>query len=174
MEMYLPKGPVIERFLVSRDMSDQMLKYINPFLANSTNIEGRFSLDVSDSRVPLEQPELSEVAGRMTMHGLQVTPGASTMTIIGLAKQIKTALDGNLLGALAPAASPGREVVLMRMPEQVIDFRVQDGKVYHQGLVMEIDTVSMRTQGYVGIKSQELGIVVEIPYVRSGFRKCRV
>ncbi len=202
LEIIMPNGPVVENFKMTPAMASKLMKYMAPVLADATAVEGRFSLGVSEGRIPVDQWQRMSMTGKATMHGLQVMPGPSSEMWVGLARQLKGILSGGGLAALTggvggegggslvgaglsaagnylnggglqgltsglgggtgTAATDQKQTVLLRMPEQTIDFAVQDGRVYHQGLTMEIDNLVLRTRGYVGL-DDTLGLVVEIP-----------
>lgn len=204
MEILLPNGPVVEQFLMTKEMARDYIKYVAPIMADAADVEGRFSLGVTEGRIPVDQWKTMTVTGKATMHGLQVMPGPKSEMWVGIARQVKGILSGGGLAALAGGAGEGgttsmvgtglsaagsllnggglqglanglggatgagaagteqNQTVLLRMPEQTIDYAVQDGKVYHQGLTMEIDNLTVRTRGYVGLDNT-LGLVLEVP-----------
>jgi translocation and assembly module TamB len=207
MEIILPNAMVVEQFKMTPDMASKLMKYMAPVLADATAVEGRFSLGVTEGRIPVDQWQRMTMTGKATMHGLQVMPGPKSEMWVGIARQLKGVLSGGGLAALtggaggeggatsmignglsaaggllnggglsglagslgggtgAAAGATGtdqKQTVLLRMPEQTIDYAVQDGKVYHQGLTMEIDNLVVRTRGYVGLDNT-LGLVLEVP-----------
>jgi hypothetical protein len=201
MEVYIPNSLVVDQFKMTPQMASKLMKYMAPVLADATKVEGRFSLAVTEGRIPVDQWQRMTMTGRATMHGLQVMPGPASEMWVGLARQVKgiisggglaaltggagsegggnllgtglsaagSLLNGGGLGGLANAAGQGtgtaadqKQVVLLRMPEQTIEYAVQDGRVYHQGLTMEIDNLVVRTRGYVGLDNT-LGLVLEVP-----------
>ncbi len=201
MEIIMPNAMVVEQFKMTPEMASKLMKYMAPVLADATAVEGRFSLGVTEGRIPVDQWQRMTMTGKATMHGLQVMPGPKSELWVGIARQVKGIVSGGGLAALtggaggeggatsmigtglsaaggllnggglqglAGAAGQGtgttadQKTVLLRMPEQTIDYAVQDGKVYHQGLTMEIDNLVVRTRGYVGLDNS-LGLVLEVP-----------
>jgi len=202
MEVLIPNGPVVDQFKMTPEMAHNLMKYMAPVLADATKVEGRFSVGVTEGRIPVDQWQRMTLTGKATMHGLQVMPGPKSEMWVGLARQVKgivsggglaalaggaggdgsttslvgtglsaagSLLNGGGLQGLAGAAGQGtgdgadqKQTVLLRMPEQTIDYAVQDGRVYHQGLTMEIDNLVVRTRGYVGLDNT-LGLVLEVP-----------
>lgn len=203
MEVYIPNSLVVDQFKMTPQMASKLMKYMAPVLADATAVEGRFSLGVTEGRIPVDQWQRMTMTGKATMHGLQVMPGPASEMWVGIARQVKGIVSGGGLAALTGgaggdgsttsligsglsaaggflnggglsgltgAAGQGtgtatgeqKQTVLLRMPEQTIDYAVQDGKVYHQGLTMEIDNLVVRTRGYVGLDNT-LGLVLEVP-----------
>jgi translocation and assembly module TamB len=54
------------------------------------------------------------------------------------------------------------DTALLRINDQKVDFHLVDGRVYHQGLTMQVGQVTMRTRGWVGL-DESVNIVAEIP-----------
>ena len=61
-----------------------------------------------------------------------------------------------------PQMDMGRETALMKIDNQKVDFHMADGRVYHQGLNMQVGDVTITTRGWVGV-DETLGLVAEIP-----------
>ncbi|MGC4001877.1 MAG: hypothetical protein QM811_01480 [Pirellulales bacterium] len=158
MELTLPAGDVIKQFKVTREMAGFALKYLNPMISSNAQVEGRVSLGLSEFRMPVSQWRAMTASGKATIHGLQVVPGPASETWVLRVKQIKALLNGQV-----PPTQLDRESVLMSMPEQAIDVRVQDGRVYHQGLVMEIDKLAVRTSGSASMVDNTLAMTIEVP-----------
>ncbi|MBN2474168.1 MAG: hypothetical protein JXB62_06155 [Pirellulales bacterium] len=140
-ELTLPAGPLIRQVQITPSMCDSALKYIAPVLADVTTAEGRFSIDLEGCRVPLADPAQGELAGKLTVHSVQVGPGP-------LIRE---------LAVLLRRESPAR---LRR--ESTVDFRMVDGRVYHQGLELTFPDLTIRTFGSVGL-DQSLALVAEMP-----------
>ena len=63
------KGDVIDNFQFTPEMTRNSLKYVAPMLANSTNIQGQFSLSQDYAIIPIDQPELGEAKGTLIDKG---------------------------------------------------------------------------------------------------------
>jgi len=137
----LPAGPLVERVQVTPQMCAAALQYVAPVLADATSVQGSFSIELDDCRIPLERPALGRMSGRMTIHSMQIGPGP-------LIHELAVALG---------RATPGR---LRR--ESVIRFVMADGGVHHDGLELEFPEVTVRTRGFVGF-DRSLRLVVEMP-----------
>jgi len=140
-ELSLPPGPVVKQVQITPAMCASALKYIAPVLADVSTAEGNFSIDLDGCRVPLDDPAKGELAGRFTIHSVQVGPGP-------LVRELAI-----LLGRAAPAN-------LRR--ESVVPFRMVGGRVYHQGLELIFPDLTIRTYGSVGL-DQTLAVMAEMP-----------
>jgi hypothetical protein len=56
----------------------------------------------------------------------------------------------------------GRNPTLLSISDQQVTFRLVDGRVYHEGMNMDVGPVTLRTQGWVAL-DESIGLVVEIP-----------
>ena len=126
--LYHAPGRIAERIRINPELCAQALKFVAPVLANVGTAEGRFSVDIDQCRIPLANPAQGEVLGRLTIHSAQVEPGP-------LVEELAV-----LLGRASPARIG---------QESVINFRVADGRVYHEGMELVFPDLTIRTQGWV-------------------------
>jgi hypothetical protein len=140
-ELNLPPGPLVKQVQITPAMCASALKYIAPVLADVSTAQGNFSIDLDGCRIPLDDPAKGEMAGRFTIHSVQVGPGP-------LVRELAI-----LLGRAAPAN-------LRR--ESVVPFRMVGGRVYHQGLELIFPDLTIRTYGSVGL-DQTLAVMAEMP-----------
>lgn len=141
IELSLPPGPVAQKVQVTPAMCASALQYIAPVLAGVTTAQGSFSIELDGCRIPMADPAKGELAGRLTIHSIQVGPGP-------LIRELAI-----LLGRATPAK-------LRR--ESVVPFRMVDGRVYHRGLELIFPDLTIRTYGSVGL-DQSLAIMAEMP-----------
>jgi hypothetical protein len=118
-----------------------LLKYIAPVLADVTTAQGEFSIDLDGCRIPLGDLAKGEVAGRFTIHTMEVGPGP-------LVRQFAVFL--------------GRETPARLRQESTVVFRMSHGRVEHQGLELIFPEFTVRTSGSVGL-DQTLNLVAEMP-----------
>ncbi len=141
VQLTLAPGPLASQVKITPPMCASALKYIAPVLAGVTTAQGAFSIELEGCRIPLADPGKGDVAGRLTIHSVQVGPGP-------LVRELAV-----LLGRESPAR-------LRR--ESVIPFRMVDGRVHHAGLELEFPDLTIRTSGSVGL-DQTLDLVAEMP-----------
>ncbi len=137
----LPKGPLAQQIQIDPTLCGSMLKFIAPVLAGVTTAKGSFSIDLDGCRIPLSDPRKGEVAGRFTIHSIEIGPGP-------LIHEFSV-----LMGRDAPAK--------LRQ-QSVVQFRMVDGRIWHQGLELMFPDFTVRTQGSVGL-DETLMIMAEMP-----------
>jgi translocation and assembly module TamB len=156
-ELTMPAGPVITNVRISPEVSEAMLKYVAPVLAGATQSEGQFSLQLDGARVPLADTKRADSAGRLTVHSVKVVPGPMAQQWVGLAQQVEA-----LAKRRDPAGLTNRQVTLLTIRDQQVNFRVVDGRVYHQNMEFQVGDVTMRSQGSVGL-DETIALNLQIP-----------
>lgn len=157
MQLTLPAGPLLQQVRMTPEMCDQGLKYIAPILADATRTEGRMSLDLEGGRVPLDAPQRADVAGRLTIHHVDVMPGPLAQEFILLGKQIEA-----IIHRQPPPLTLNETRALLKIENQNVPFRLVEGRVYHQGIAIKTGDVVIHTHGSVGL-DQTLSVVAEVP-----------
>lgn len=140
-ELLLPAGKCMEQVHITPEMCARAMMYALPVLADVTEVQGSFSLELEGARIPLDDPAQSDIAGRILIHSIDVGPGP-------LIRE---------LALLLGRAVPGK---LRR--ESVVPFRMVQGRVYHQGMELIFPDITIRTQGSVGL-DQSLALLIEMP-----------
>src|SRR5262249_35048275 len=128
-----------------------------PMVSDASRVEGMFSVELDGARVPLADPKQADMGGRLVVQNMIVTPGPLFRPFIVIGQQVEAIVKGrpNLTGFTGDTA-------LLKVDDQKVDFRLVDGRVYHQGLSMQVGQVNMRTRGWVGL-DESVNIVVEVP-----------
>ena len=157
-ELILPPGKLFTNVNVSPEVSDVMLKYIAPVLADATRSEGLFSMNLSAARLPLADSQRADVAGTLEIHTMDVLPGPSTEQWAGLARTVEDLLKNRNPQALVNR--PPRNLLEIR--DCAVPFRLVGGRVYHEGLEFRVGDVVVGSQGSVGL-DQTLDLTVTIP-----------
>ncbi|ADB16807.1 hypothetical protein Psta_2133 [Pirellula staleyi DSM 6068] len=158
--LIMDKGPLLTKVRISPDMCRDWLKFVAPVVADATEAQGTFSVELVGVSVPLfsENREKEITAGGLlTIHAAQIGPGPLAEQYLGVIKQLKSAVENNPL-ATAPTEPRGWII----LPEQRVQVEVVDGRVYHRGLTMTVKEVALITQGSVGL-DQSLEMLSEIP-----------
>jgi hypothetical protein len=151
------KGPLIENVRISPQMCQTWLKYVAPLLADATRAEGRFSIALDSARVPLTDRTQSDIHGQLTIHSAQVGPGPLAQQFIAIAQQVKSLIDGRPVASGGTAGS-----TWLVVPQQSLRFDVNDGRVEHNSLLVNVGDVQVRTSGSVGL-DESLALVAEVP-----------
>ena len=160
MLLVMNRGPLLEQVHVSPEMCAMWLKYVLPLLADVTEAQGTFSVNLADtSVVPLNDPLNGEAKGEFVVHGLQVGPGPLAQEFITISQLVKSLNQKQLPGGAD--GGDGRRTWVM-MPEQRVPFQWKDRRVYHDGLKMTVKDIEIRTRGSVGM-DHSLDMVAEVP-----------
>lgn len=130
MELHLRPGIMIEKAMITPEMSKGMLGYAVPVLAGVAKIDGEVTLVIDDARLPLDDARRSEMHGKLTVHNAR----------FGATKMVQE------LGAAFKAAPPSVQIKECTVPVKMID-----GKVYHEGLEFVAADVAVRTSGWVAV-----------------------
>jgi len=152
-ELRLAKGPMVEQVRITPEICAKALKFIAPILAEVTRTEGRFSVDLAGGIVPLAAPAKADISGQLLIHSVAVKPGPIADEFLGLGRQIE-----NLVLRREPSPNDG---ALLTIENQNVDFRMVEGRVYHQGLKFMAGIVPVTTRGSVGL-DESLALVAEV------------
>jgi hypothetical protein len=164
-ELSLPAGPLLTDVRISPEVSEAMLKYIAPVLSGATESQGQFSLALAGARVPLANPKQADIGGQLTVHQVRVVPGEMARQWIGIAKQIEGLTKGGnplSLSQQQPAPANQREITLLSIRDQQVNFRVVEGRVHHQDMEFQVDDVTFRSQGWVAF-DESISLILTVP-----------
>jgi hypothetical protein len=181
-ELSLPAGPLLADVRISPQVGEAMLKFIAPVLSGATESDGRFSLTLGTTgnvpggtgsasaigaRVPLENAKQADAFGQLTVHSVRVVPGEMARQWIALARQIENLAKqgGNPLGSLGqqPATAPSqRDITLLSIRDQQVNFRVVEGRVHHENMEFQVEDVVLRSSGSVGF-DETISLVLTVP-----------
>ncbi len=156
----MPRGKVIDRVQLTPALCGSWLKYVAPVLSEITSAEGQFSARIGKFQVPLGNVNSAEVAGALDLHGGHVGPGPLGRQLVTLIGQVKALANGSLLNL--GAAPPQTQSTWITLPEQNVPFEFKQGRVYHNGLSLVVDGVTVKTRGSVGL-DQSIHLTAEVP-----------
>ncbi len=151
----LPTEKLIDRVSLSRELCRNSLKFIAPMLADSTEVEGKISVDVRGASLPLNAILSGTGDGVLSIHGAQAKPGALAEQLIGAINQVRSILKRQQVG------DPKTDQVWLDLPEQEIPFKLEQGRIYHDGLTLIVSNVAVKTRGSVGV-DESLNLIAEI------------
>jgi len=157
-EWGLPAGPLLTNVRISREVSEQMLKYIAPVLADATRSEGLFSLRTDGVRAPLDKPAGIEVTGQLAVSQVRVVPGPAVAEWVSIARQIEALAKDRDPAALLARPAP----TLLSISERTVNFQIAGQRVYHQGLAFEVGDVPVVSNGSVGF-DETLQMTLTVP-----------
>ncbi len=157
-EWGLPAGQIIENVRISPEVSDQMLKFIAPVLADATRSEGTFSVRTEGMRAALDDPTTLETSGQLAVRNLRVTPGPGVANWVSVARQVEALAKDRDPTALASRPAP----TLLSIADRTINFQVTGRRVHHQGLTFDVDGVPVTSAGSVGF-DETLQLTLNVP-----------
>jgi hypothetical protein len=140
-EVTFAKGRVVDRAKPTPAATGGGLGYALPAVANAAKAAGEVSVDLGDNRVPLSDPRKASLKGTVVVHSATVT-------------------GGPVMGAVAQLL--GDDAVLTLANEQAVPVRVENGRVYHDGLAVKIGAYLVKTSGSVGFDGT-LDMVADVP-----------
>lgn len=158
-ELTLPAGPLLTNIRITPDVSNRLIKFIMPVLAEATQTEGLFSMNLSGASVPLGAPASADVAGQLAVQSVRMVPGPAAGELIGLVRDVESLIKARSL--LSGGAPPQQPITLVSIRDRTVDFRLVDGRVYHQGLEFQIGDVQLRSRGSVGL-DETLSLMLEL------------
>lgn len=151
----LPEEKVIDQIRLSPELCHGWLKFVVPTLADSAEVEVKLSLSLAGASLPLFDPATGNVAGTLAVHQAQVRPGPLALQIVGAIDQVQAILLRRQAGELS------KERVWLEMPEQQVPFKLEQGRVYHEGMTFMVKNVTVKTSGSVGT-DETLRLVADI------------
>ncbi|MGQ0634706.1 MAG: hypothetical protein ACT4QC_08850 [Planctomycetaceae bacterium] len=153
----IPAGRLVENVQLSQELCDAWLKFVAPVFADATRVEGTFSVDLKQSRLPVGEPETGDLGGRLSIHAAQALPGALFGRIAEIIAQVQSSVGLN------PHDLIGLERPLVRIDDQQIDFALRGGRIHNSPLAFQMRNIPVRTRGSVGL-DQTLDLVAEIEF----------
>ena len=167
MMFVLPAGPVIENVRLSPDMCQGWLKYVAPMLADSTRVDGRLSMAVTSTKVPLDNWQEMKSVGTLAIHSADVRPGPLAQQFLEIAEQIKAIIRKSGSNIINP------EEAWMKIDDQTVAFQVSLGRVHHDSLEIRVRDLVIRTRGSVGM-DESIDLIAEVPVQDSWIKDDRL
>ena len=154
-ELIVPPGRVVDRVALSSRLCDRWVAWVAPLLGRSTSTAGQVSVEVAGARLPLGDPFGGELSGQVLFENLEVTPGPHMQPLANLIVKLQSLID--------PRFAFGDKAVLMRVRQEPVRVKLADRRLWHEGLVMDMGQLSVRTGGSVGADGS-LAMVTEVAF----------
>lgn len=154
--LVLAPGPLLQQVQITPEMCRTWMKFIAPLLADVTRAEGQFSADLQQGQMPLGQPQQTTAVGTLLVHAARVGPGPLAQQLLGVAEQVQAVVQQKLPGGRLASSN------WISMPQQSVEVRLVDGRVYHRGLQLVMDDVLLVTEGSVGL-DETISIEAQVP-----------
>ncbi len=157
-EMLIVQKPmtVLDNVAITPEMCESWLKYVAPLVAQATAVEGRLSMKLNEATLNPMNPRSQLVDGQLIMHNAEVGPGPLSNQIIGLVQQVNAIRKQDFSQVV------GNQKSWLKMPEQNISFRMENGQVAHKHLNVHIGDANISTSGAVDIDGR-MDLMAEMP-----------
>ncbi len=131
-----------DRIVLSRELCDDLLKFVAPILSEATWVQGAVSVQIDEGLLLLEQLDQSTMSGRVIIHEISAGPGP-------IAAEISRWI--------------GAPDVVQLVNESQIEFSLKDGQIRHQGLRFELGRLAIETSGVVQL-DESVQLVADIRF----------
>ncbi|MFN9368528.1 MAG: hypothetical protein ACK6CT_07135 [Planctomycetia bacterium] len=152
-EVVVPAGRVIDRVTLAGPLCGRFTTWLSPLLGHATHTRGIASIDMAGARLPLADPFAGELAAQVVFDELEVTPTATLGPLANLLVKLRAAID--------PRFAVGDKTVLLRVRPEPVGVRIVNRRLWHDGLVMDMGDLTVRSRGSVG-EDGSLAMVVEV------------
>jgi hypothetical protein len=110
-------------------------------------VEGKISLDLQQATIPMGSTVNGTGEGMMTIHGAQAHPGPLAMQIVQSIDQVRSIITRQL------PPNPNSDKVWVEMPEQKVPVKLEQGRMFHDGMTFIVANATVKTSGSVGMDS---------------------
>jgi hypothetical protein len=141
-EVIVPPGRCAERVALTSALCQRWISWVSPLLGRATRTSGLVTVDMAGARLPVADPWGGEAACQVIFENLEVVPGAHVQPLADLIVRLQSVLD--------PRFAFGDKAVLLRVRPEPVRLRLAGGRVWQEGLVMDMGQLVVRTNGSVG------------------------
>ena len=149
--LQLGAGSRVENVKVTPELCRQWLDYVAPMMADAADVDGQLSMRVERFLWDLNAPQNSDVAGQLTIHQAQATPGSSLAPLLQLVDLLRQRDQSSGLSSKS-----------LTLPEQTVPVQVRQGYVVHEGLIMDLAGYRLKSSGAVGLNEQ-IQMTLDVP-----------
>lgn len=157
-EWGLPAGQLLSNVRITPEVSEQMLKYIAPVLADATQTDGLFSMRTDGLTAPAADLAAMQTNGQIDINSVTVMPGPRVEEWISLTRQVEALIKNRDPSVLTRRPQP----TLLSMTDRTINFQVANRRVYHQGLEFLLGEANVISTGSVGF-DETLDLTLTVP-----------
>ncbi|MCE9603917.1 MAG: hypothetical protein K8U03_03340 [Planctomycetia bacterium] len=144
-ELFVERGNLVSKGALTVGLCNDVLKYIAPVVAKTASVRGLVSIDLDDWRLPWKDFGSGDLSGRLTMHTVEVGPGAMTKSILHQAALLP--FLGDLMRSL-----PAPDFVNIAHDSVIVFKMLPGGRLHHEGLRFSLaDLIDVQTHGSVGL-----------------------
>lgn len=151
------QGVIADHLHLTPELCSTWLKFVAPLLADATQSDGTFSIDLAKLALPIEAPKTGDMSGTFVIHQAGVRPGGFALQLVSLGRQIESMVKRT-------GPRPARETAstFLDLPEQNVPFRMAQGRIWHEAFRMQIGDLTVQTSGSVGL-DDSLDLTAEVP-----------
>jgi hypothetical protein len=154
-QLQLGTGSRLTNVALTPQLCREWMGYVAPMLADSAQVEGIASARVEKFLWDFNRPEESDVAGQLTIHQAQASPGPSLTSILEVLDLLRRSSN-----------SPAYTERALILPEQTVPVQIREGYVFHEGFLMELSGYRVQSSGAVGF-NQQLQLTLDVPLEKS-------
>ena len=149
--LQLGSGSRVENVNLTPELCRQWLGYVTPMMADAADVNGQLSMRVERFFWDLNVPQNSDVAGQLTIHQAEATPGSSLVPLLQAVDLLRNRDQTSGLSSKS-----------LKLPAQTVPIQVRQGYVIHEGLIMDLAGYRLNSSGAVGLNEQ-IQITLEVP-----------
>lgn len=153
--LVMEASQLVNNINLSSDVCRDFLKYVTPLVADATEAQGKLTVQHDAVRVPLYDPMQLQARGVLQLSEGTIGAGPLAKQLFSTVTQIKQLLKPG-------STTNDQKTVWMDLGNQDIPFAIQNGRVHHKGIRLNIDDVTIETEGFVGL-DQTLSMTANIP-----------
>ena len=146
---------LLDRVELTPELVRDGLKFVAPWLADSTRAQGKVSAELMGMNVPLFDPMNLSARGTLEMEDVVVAAGPTAEQLLSTVNQIQAILK--------PEQQSKDRTQWLQIERQSVPIAVENRRVYHENIKFSHDDVIIRTSGSVGFVDQTLDLVAKIP-----------
>jgi translocation and assembly module TamB len=150
---------VLENVAITPQMCQGWLKYVAPLVADVTSVQGQLSLEIDRAEIVPSDSLKQTIAGNLKVKDVTVGPGPLANQLLAVVQQVQALRKG------AGGQSTSQAGAWLQMPEQDIQFAMQDGKVAHRNLQIRAGDIVITTDGSVSVDGQ-LELTAKVPILK--------
>ncbi|WP_437204244.1 hypothetical protein [Planctomicrobium sp. SH664] len=149
-------GVMLENVQLTEEVCRGWMRYVSPALANATSTVGTFSLGMHQGQAQLQNLKTADLSGAVLIHSAQVKPGP-------VAGEMLQSV-GRLQGLLQRGGQDITDRTLVHIDRSEVNFRLVEGRVYHDRFGFNIGKVPVATTGSVGLDhSIDMVMTISMP-----------
>lgn len=160
--LQVPQGELARNIRLTPALSNRWMHYLAPMVAQATQVDGTFGVELAEAEIRLDDPARSHLRGQLQIAEVDFDAGPMAdqwLTGIRQLRMLARGLSGQEV--VQPSETP-RPVRLAKLPTQSVDFSFADGVVSHQRMFVDVDQVRLITSGRVHLDGR-LNLVTQLP-----------